>query len=79
MLDKLKFWKHKDEFDKEFDKGLNLPEMEKSVLDIPPEEFGKPISTTQYGRPPFPEREMTTLRETAPNSFLRRDRPDRSK
>lgn len=79
FLDKLKFWGKKKEpglekapeFGKapDFGKGedIKLPEFGKSALDVPPEEFGKPIETTQYGKPPFPEHEMTGLRESAPN------------
>ena len=78
VFNKLKFWEKKEEapefgkgdFGKEFG-DIKFPEMGKdfgkSAMDVPPEEFGKPITTTQYGRAPFPEQEMTTLRETSPN------------
>ena len=68
----LKFWKPKEEpeFGKEPDIKIpefGTPEFDKSTLDVPPEEFGKPITTTQFGRSPFPDNEMATLRESSPN------------
>jgi len=66
FFDKLKFWKHKEDLDigkdlgKSFGKepDINIPDFGKSPMDIPSEDFGKPISTTQHGRLPFPEQEV---------------------
>ncbi len=79
IFDKLKFWGKKEESGlgvpelgkaPELGQGLDvpkLPEFGKSPMDIPPEDFGKPVSSTQYGKSPFPEHEMESLKETAPN------------